>query len=92
MDFRKDMFSGNADNGMDVAHEGSHVADESEWVASSFATTMNLTKYQTENRALHVEASIAEGMKYPLGFMLGKTPQYIWKPGWKPAMVDSAIN
>jgi RHS repeat-associated protein len=92
VDFRKEEFSGNADNGIDVAHEGSHVADESEWVASSFATTMNLTKYQTENRALHVEASIVESMRYPLGFMLGKTPQYIWKPGWTPAMVDSAIN
>ena len=54
---------------------------------------MNPFRYATENRALHVSAYMAEGTNYgPFGFMLGNKPQYIWKPGWKPAMVDSAIN
>jgi hypothetical protein len=91
--FGKSEFNGNADNAIDVAHEGSHVADASAWVSSGFSAKTNPFRYATENRALHVSAYMAEGINYgPLGFMLGNKPQYIWKPGWTPAMVDSAIN
>jgi RHS repeat-associated protein len=93
VNFGKDMFSGSADNAPDAAHEGSHIADASDWVSSGFSPSMNPTRYGTEWRAFHVEQSMAEGMGQPfLGFYVGGQPIYVWKPGWTAAQVNSGIN
>ncbi len=45
-----------------VAHEGSHVADGSAWVASGFSANMNPTKFNTEFNAYHVEFNIGNAL------------------------------
>ena len=45
-----------------VAHEGSHVADGSAWVASGFSPSQNPTNHQTEMDANHVQFNIANVM------------------------------
>lgn len=93
VDFGKNMFSGSVDNAQDIAHEGSHIADASDWVSSGFAPGMNPSRYGTEFRAFHVEQGIAEGLGRDfLGFNIGNQQMYIWKPGWTPAQVNTGIN
>lgn len=41
-----------------VAHEGSHVADGSDWVKSGFSRSMNPTSSQTEFNAYHVQFNV----------------------------------
>jgi hypothetical protein len=45
-----------------VAHEGSHVADGSAWVASGFAANMNPTNFNTEFSAYHVQFNILNAL------------------------------
>jgi RHS repeat-associated protein len=50
-----------------VGHEGSHVADGSDWVASGFSASKDPTNHQTEMDANHVQFNIANvmsAMKY----------------------------
>jgi RHS repeat-associated protein len=51
--FRSDMFEKQGLN-QTIAHEGSHAADGSDWVASNFAQERDPTNYQTEFRAFNV--------------------------------------
>lgn len=46
------------------AHEGSHVADASDWVSSGFSSEANPSHFQTELDAYHVTENIAEGLGY----------------------------
>ena len=74
-------------------HEGSHAADESDWVKSGFSPSLNINNYTSESRAFHVEQSVAEASTYgPLGFYIGQNRVYIWKPGWRGEQVDAAIQ
>jgi RHS repeat-associated protein len=93
VNFGQDMFSGDADNAPDAAHEGSHVADGQDWARGGFSPAMDPTRYGTESRAFHVGASIAEGTGWPYyGAIVGNKQIYYWKPGWTPAQVNSSIN
>jgi RHS repeat-associated protein len=47
---------------MSEAHEGSHAADGSAWVASGFSSALNPTRFQTEQRAYRVTDTISEGL------------------------------
>ncbi len=44
------------------AHEGSHVADASDWIGSGFDPNRDPTTFQTEHRAYNVTAGILEGL------------------------------
>jgi RHS repeat-associated protein len=46
------------------AHEGSHVADASDWVASEFSNNANPSVRQTEFDAYRVGLNVAEGMRF----------------------------
>jgi RHS repeat-associated protein len=57
-----------------VAHEGSHVADGSDWVKSGFSANMDRTHNQTEMNANHVQFNIMNaqlGALYPNGYTAG---------------------
>ena len=45
-----------------VAHEGSHVADGSAWVASGFSPNMNPTNFTTEFNAYHVQYNVGNAL------------------------------
>lgn len=88
-----DKLDGSEGNGLDIGHEGSHVADGSDWVSSGFNPSMNPTRYGTEFRAFQVERNLAEGINWgPLGFPERSGPVYIWKPGWSASQVNAGIN
>jgi RHS repeat-associated protein len=53
---------GNDFSGGLAAHEGSHVADGSEWVSSGFSAKLDPTNLTTELNAYHVEFSIASAL------------------------------
>jgi hypothetical protein len=73
------------------AHEGSHVADASDWVSSGFNSAMKPTSYATESRAIGVSAAIAEGSGvYRNGLTFGSST--IWQPMWNAGQVQQAIN
>jgi RHS repeat-associated protein len=55
-------FNPNDIGGDIVAHEGSHVADGSAWVASGFASNMNPTNLTTEFNAYHVQFNILNAL------------------------------
>jgi hypothetical protein len=59
--FNPDAAGGDFSGGL-VAHEGSHVADASAWVASGFAASMNPTTFDTEFNANHVEFNVANAL------------------------------
>jgi RHS repeat-associated protein len=66
-----------------VAHEGSHVADGSEWVKSGFSPSMNPTRNLTEMNANHAQFNILNvqlGMMYPNGYT---GSLYGGSVGWK---------
>lgn len=57
-----------------VAHEGSHVADGSDWVKSGFSANMDPTHNRTEMNANHVQFNIMNaqlGALYPNGYTAG---------------------
>ncbi len=89
---------------VDIAHEGSHVADRAELVgalpsnlsdptlAAVLGGPLNLTKYETETRAYGVSAAVSQGLGYD-SLKIGKKGgnQYeIWNSGWRQA--DRAAN
>jgi RHS repeat-associated protein len=81
---------------VEVAHEGQHVADGQEWVASGhpLGTMYDLNHYERETRAWGVSARIAEalGMKHygPPGF---GSQYYVWNSSWHNAdRVTAAIG
>ncbi len=53
-----DLAKGGAGLSAVISHEGSHVADGSDWVASGFAAAMNPTAAATERRAYLVDLDI----------------------------------
>jgi RHS repeat-associated protein len=70
-----------------VAHEGSHVADGSAWVASGFSSNLNPTNLTTELNAYHVQFNILNslsainappGMVPNGGFLNFKNGQLSW--------------
>jgi RHS repeat-associated protein len=86
--------------GQVIAHEGSHVADGSEWVASGFANSKNPTNYQTEFDAFTVQFLQVQADSNNQGratYILGgwhkdpgKNPWVplvltMWDSGWKEA-------
>jgi RHS repeat-associated protein len=89
----------NADSNVlatDEAHEGSHVADGSAWVASGFSPLMNPTMYKTEFDAFQVQSRIAEGLGYSLQFQdpKGGAPYNISiiHPNWTTGDTNYAIR
>jgi len=93
VNFGKDKFSGGSDNAADVAHEGSHVADASDWAKSGFSPGAVPSRYASEWRAFHVGASIAEKTGWPYyGALVGGKEIYYWKPGWTSTQVDFGIT
>jgi hypothetical protein len=57
-----------------VAHEGSHVADASAWVASGFSANMNPTNLTTELNAFHVQFNVINALgpiNVPRGMVFG---------------------
>lgn len=88
------------DYAINLAHEGSHVADGTDFIgalplnlADPAATEMfnnsplNLTKYVTETRAYGVSAAVAQGLGYDT-LKIGKdggNKYEIWNSGWKQA-------
>jgi len=58
---------GNASSGL-VAHEGSHVADGSDWVKSGFSASMNPTRGTTESNANHVQFNIMQQQLFMQNF------------------------
>jgi len=60
------LLGGDNTNGLAMlaAHEGSHVADASDWVASGFSSNANPSNYRTEFDAYRVTGNIAEGLGY----------------------------
>jgi RHS repeat-associated protein len=82
--------AGTAALSVTLAHEGSHDADGSEWIASGFKKQLDPSHYQTEMRAFGVSAGIAEGLGvYTNGFAYGSTA--IWQPGWSSSQVQQGI-
>jgi hypothetical protein len=80
-------------NAMDEAHEGSHVADGSAWVASGFSSAMNPTRYHTALNAYRVSATIGEGLGYILSNVSFGNRKYILAVrNWDPANTDRAIG
>jgi len=68
--FKPDAVRGELSGSL-VAHEGSHVADGSDWVKSGFSASMNPTHNLTEMNANHVQFNIMNvqlGMLYPAGY------------------------
>ena len=59
-----------------VAHEGSHVADGSAWVASGFSANKNPTNFTTEFNAYNVQFNVS----YSLG-VLNAPPGYTYNGG-----------
>ena len=94
----KSDFDGSAYSGIGAAHEGSHVADAQDWIASGFNPARNPALYNTEFRAYLVTAHLAEGA-YDLG-MIG--PDFsgsyeghhyvIWHAGAMPSQTDNRID
>jgi hypothetical protein len=94
----KNDFDGSAYSGIGAAHEGSHVADAQDWIASGFNSAKDPALYNTEFRAYLVTAHLAEG-SYDLG-MIGpefggsyKNRHYvIWQAGAMPSQTDKRID
>jgi RHS repeat-associated protein len=85
--FKPDAVGGDSGGGL-VAHEGSHVADASAWVASGFSAQMNPTNRDTEFRAYHVQFNVLNAignMKFSEGYAGGffgfKSGRLSWANG-----------
>jgi RHS repeat-associated protein len=81
---------------MSEAHEGSHTADGSAWVASGFSSALNPTRFQTEQRAYRVTDTISEGLGNILTTMsFGSHPTHTYlldHIAWPAATKDAAIS
>jgi hypothetical protein len=90
--FNSAMFSGNG-TASTFAHEGSHVADASDWVSSGFNPNMNPTRYASEYRAFQVAGYVAEGFdSKPVGFDFGGNHMFVYSPWWTPAETSAGIK
>jgi RHS repeat-associated protein len=88
-------FDGSAYSGIGAAHEGPHVADAQDWIASGFNPAQNPTSYNTEFRAYLVTAHLAEGA-YDLGMIgpdfsgtYGNHRYVIWQAGAMPSQAKA---
>ena len=80
-----------------IGHEGSHIADGSDWVKSGFSDSKNPTKYQTEFDAYTVQGLLAQaenahGWSFiPTHLIKGFPTVYIpiWNSGWEKADIES---
>jgi hypothetical protein len=81
---------------MSEAHEGSHAADGSAWVASGFSSALNPTRSQTEQRAYRVTDTISEGLGNLFTTMsFGSHPTHTYlldHIAWPAATKDAAIS
>jgi hypothetical protein len=59
--FNPNSVGGNFSGGL-VAHEGSHVADGSDWVSSGFSPGMDPTRYGTEIGAYSVQFNVTQAL------------------------------
>lgn len=80
-----------------VAHEGSHVADGSAWVASGFSPNMNPTNSTTEFNAYHVQFDIGNALLNMKAGPSGSYTGYINVPpngrvDWKKGDTFKAIT
>ncbi len=95
--FDPKQFSSASDYAGTIGHEGSHVADRTDFIGalpiglgSDAATKMfessplHLTKYDTESRAYGVSASVARGQGFD-SLTVGKSKHEIWNSGWREA-------
>jgi len=85
--FNPNAVGGDFSGGL-VAHEGSHVADGSAWVASGFSAKLNPTNLTTELNAFHVQFNIQNslgvlkfGNSYASGGVNFENGQLSWKAG-----------
>ena len=74
----------------DVAHEGSHVADNQDFNAThaggiyDYGGTSDISEYETERRAYEVTSLVAQASGK--GSYLNDSPSYqVWSSGWKVA-------
>ncbi len=77
------------------AHEGSHLADGSAWVASGFSPQMNPTRYATEFRAFSVEANILNTeicLTCSATWTFGGQGYVFTSPMWSDSTVRDNIN
>jgi len=92
-----DKHKGIENYAINLAHEGSHAADVTDFIAalpvdltSDVATKMfessplNLTKYETETRAYRVSAAVAQGLGHE-SLQIGNSKVEIWNSSWKRA-------
>ena len=87
--FNPNSVGGTLDGGL-VAHEGSHVADGSDWVKSGFSPGMDPTRYQTEIHAYQVQFNVTQatpGFNMMFGVNVGGAPVIPGEP-WKDARPD----
>jgi RHS repeat-associated protein len=76
-----------------LAHEGSHVADGSEWVSSGFAAAKDPTLFATEYRAYNVSVNIL-GAENVAPFSMGPVgaPKVLLAPGFPIAINGPQIE
>jgi RHS repeat-associated protein len=76
-----------------LAHEGSHVADGSEWVSSGFAAANDPTSFATEYRAYNVGVNLL-GAAGVLPFSMGPAggPRVLLAPGFPESMNGPQIE
>lgn len=87
--FNPNAVGGTLDGGL-VAHEGSHVADGSDWVKSGFSPGMDPTRYQTEIHAYQVQWNVTQatpGFNMMFGATIGSVPVIPGEP-FKDARPD----
>jgi RHS repeat-associated protein len=77
-----------------AAHEGSHVADGSDWVRSGFSAAMNPTRYQTELNAYQVQSNVGQGLGWQFQTVrfAGSAPYLLNVQGWAPSNTSNVIN
>jgi RHS repeat-associated protein len=89
---RESAFNGSATAGLTAEHEGSHVADASDWVKSGFSDAMNPTAYGTEFRAYQSTVDLAGAMGRPEITFQGKFSAVTVGAGWEASTRAYIIN
>jgi len=87
-------------NAVAEAHEGSHVADASDWFTSGFSAASDPTRFQTELRAYRVSDTISEGLGNVVTLMsFGTQPtrtylldHIAWTTATKDAFIKNILN
>lgn len=79
---RDQSFSGSEGAGLDIAHEGSHAADASDWIASDFSKAASVNWYSSEMHAYDTEIGLAEALGHPERTSDGKYT--LWNYGMLP--------